>query len=85
MARCSEKAKVPLTVTVMDKSEILTPEALQKEILVLRVNGSGCWAVRPLKSLTLGEVNATLDNPRTAFLLLEDAPQETGTNTNETA
>lgn len=70
MAKCSEK--VPLTVTVMDKNEVLTPEALQKEILVLRGNSSGGWEVRPLKALTLGNVNAALTNPRMAFLLLED-------------
>lgn len=70
MAKCSEK--VPLTVTVMDKSEVLTPEALRKEILVLRGNSSGGWEVRPLKALTLGNVNAALTNPRMAFLLLED-------------
>lgn len=70
MARCSEK--VPLTVTVMDKNEVLTPEALQKEILVLRGNSFGGWEVRPLKALTLGNVNTALTNPRIAFLLLED-------------
>ncbi len=70
MAKCSEK--VPLTVTVMDKNEVLTPEALRKEILVLRGNSSGGWEVRPLKALTLGNVNAALTNPRMAFLLLED-------------
>ena len=72
MAKCSEHTKVPLKVTVMDKSEVLTPEALQKEILVLRKNTSGGWEVRPLKALTLGNVNAALTNPRMAFLLLED-------------
>ena len=72
MAKCSEHAKVPLKVTVMDKSEVLTPEALRKEILVLRGNSSGGWEVRPLKALTLGNVNAALTNPRMAFLLLED-------------
>lgn len=84
MTKCTGKAKTPLTVTVMDKNEVLTPEALRKEILVLRGNSSGGWEVRPLKALTLGNVNAALTNPRMAFLLLEDAP-ETGTDTNETA
>ncbi len=72
MTKCTGKAKTPLTVTVMDKNEVLTPEALQKEILVLRKNTSGGWEVRPLKALTLGNVNAALTNPRMAFLLLED-------------
>ena len=72
MTKCTGKAKTPLTVTVMDKNEGLTPEALQKEILVLRKNTSGGWEVRPLKALTLGNVNAALTNPRMAFLLLED-------------
>ncbi len=70
--KCNGKAKTPLTVTVMDKNEVLTPEALRKEILVLRGNSSGGWEVRPLKALTLGNVNAALTNPRMAFLLLED-------------
>lgn len=82
--KCNGKAKTPLTVTVMDKNEVLTPEALRKEILVLRGNSSGGWEVRPLKALTLGNVNTALTNPRMAFLLLEDAP-ETGTDGNETA
>lgn len=72
MTKCTGKAKTPLTVTVMDKNEVLTPEALRKEILVLRGNSSGGWEVRPLKALTLGNVNAALTNPRMAFLLLED-------------
>ena len=74
---CKKKTKTPLTVEVMDRNTVLTPENAGREVLLLGLSSAGTWVVRPAESLTLKALRYALDDPRTAFLLLSDKIPET--------
>ena len=74
---CKQTPKGPLTVTVLDKDTVVTPENLAREVLLLGRNSAGSWAVKPLGSLSLNALGRALEDPRAAFLPLgESAPAD---------